>query len=121
MIKGNEKVLLLEFRGLGDTIVKTSLLASLARSFPGLKLDLLTRPSFRYIFEKNPHINKVYFGELPILKRDAFNSKYARDFLNSLIRLCKNKYDISLNTVGDFRENIIGHLVCPQKNISVLW
>jgi len=121
MIKGNEKILILEFRGFGDAIIKTSLVISLAKSFPEMKIDLFARPSFKDIFANNPYVNKAYFGELPMLRGDRFSFEHSMDFLHSLIRLRKNKYDICLNSIGDFRENTIGFLINPQKNISVMW
>jgi heptosyltransferase-3 len=121
MIKRNERILLLEFRGFGDAIIKTSLLISLAKSFPNMKIDLFARSSFKDIFANNPYVNEAYFGELPMLRGDRFNFVHSMDFLHSLVKLRKNKYDICLNSIGDFRENTIGFLINPQNNISVLW
>ena len=49
------------------------------------------------------------------------NAKNLLVLLTQIYKLRKQNYNVCLNREGDFRENLIGRLVNPEKNISVLW
>jgi len=117
-----DRYLFLQCRNLGDATISTGLINSLGKSFPEISIDVLTRSPFKAIFEDNPYINSVlYVDFLPMGAPKELNLKSFLDFLKQICRLRQKAYDVCLNTQGDFRENLIGRLVNPYKNISVSW
>jgi heptosyltransferase III len=121
MLKGYEKILLLQLRNFGDALIITSLIESIAKSFHGVKIDLFTRPSFEEIFQNNPHINEIYFANFPFMRDKDLHPISTVQMLYQIMRLRTKRYDVCINNQGDFRENLIGRLVNPKRNISIIW
>jgi heptosyltransferase-3 len=121
MIKGYEKLLILSIRNFGDAVIITSLIESLAKSFPNVTIDVITRPWFKEIFQNNPNINNVRYAQFPLWRSKNPKPYQLVEMLQKTYELRKHSYDICINNVGDFRENFVGKLIKPKKNISVIW
>lgn len=121
MLKGSEKILLLQLRNFGDALIMTSLIESLSNSFHGIKIDLFTRPSFKDIFNNNPNINNIYYAHFPFMRDKDLNPIITLQMLYKIMKLRMKRYDVCMNNQGDFRENLIGRLINPKRNISVIW
>jgi len=116
-----EKYLFLQCRNLGDAIISTGLINSLGKSFPETSIHIFTKYSFRAIFENNPYIERVSYANFPMGAPKGLGVKSCLSLLKRICELRKTSYSVCLNREGDFRENLIGRLVNPDKNISVLW
>ena len=121
MLKSDQKILLLELRNFGDAVILTNLIESLSHSFKGIKIDLFTRPWFKEIFENNPNINKIIYAQFPFMRDKDLNPKTTMHLVMQILRLRMKRYDVCINNQGDFRENLIGCLINPKRNISVRW
>lgn len=121
MIKPHDHILIVDCRNLGDAVIKTTLIESLACSFPEITIDVFTRPSFKFIFQNNPHIKNIYYSDFPFW-RDK-NPKWSQliDLAVIISSIRKQRYDMCINTVGDFRENLISALIATPRNVSVIW
>ncbi len=69
----------------------------------------------------NPFMNNIYYGNFPVGTEKNFNFLTSVDLMKQIITLRKTRYHICLNNMGDMRENFIGSLIKPEKNISVIW
>jgi len=117
----SDKYLFLQCRNLGDAIISTGLINSLGKSFPEVSVDIFAKSSFRPIFENNPYITHVFYANFPMGAPKGLNVKNSWALISQICKLRKKNYSVCLNREGDFRENLIGRLVNPKKNISVLW
>jgi len=115
----NKRLLLLQCRGYGDAVITTSLINSLGSSFPSLQIDVLTRAPFVSLFRKNPHVDAIYTAVFPTTR--DFRWLGAAGLALRIARLRGQKYDICLNTAGDFRENLMGWMVGPVQNRAIRW
>jgi len=81
----------------------------------------LTRPGFKDIYEKNPSVNNIYYANFPMGTKKDFNFFELIQLLKVIKTLSNNKYDIVLNNIGDIRENLLGKLINPKQNISLIY
>ncbi len=116
-----KKYLILQCRNLGDAIISSGLINSLGKNLRHISIDIFTRPSFKPIFEENPYVNKIYYTDFPMGTQKNFNAKNCLGLLKQISKLRKQNFDVCLNNVGDFRENLIGKCIRPKKNISISW
>jgi heptosyltransferase-3 len=117
----SNKYLVLQCRNLGDAIISTGLINSLGKSLEGISIDVFTKYSFKAIFDNNPYINRLFFANFPMGSPKGINIKTLLVLFKQIYRLRKHNYDVCLNREGDFRENLIGKLLRPDRNISVIW
>lgn len=115
------KILLLQARNLGDAVISTGLVNSLGASFPGAKLHLWTRPTFNDLFAGNPHVDRQHHAHFPMGTIKQFDARAAWQLLRSVMSLRLERFDLCVNTAGDFRENLLGRLVRPKANASTVW
>jgi len=122
-LEGNEKVLFVIARGFGDAIIADSMIHLIGERFQGLELHVLMKPQFSAIFSGNPHIKKVHFSPFPIgMKRATdFRLKEFACLIRTLKLLRKEKFDLSIETMGDLREALIARFVNPSRSLSVIW
>src|SRR4026209_180311 len=60
-----QKILVIAFAGIGDTVLATPLLHELRDHFPAAEIDVLVRwPGARDLLESNPHISNLHFRDL---------------------------------------------------------
>lgn len=117
----SHKYLFLQCRNLGDAIISTGLINSVGNSFTKVSIDIFTRYPFMAIFDNNPYINRLFYANFPMGAPKGLNAKNLFVLVKQIYKLRKQNYNVCLNREGDFRENLIGRLVKPEKNISVLW
>jgi heptosyltransferase-2 len=53
------RILIIRLSSLGDTVLATAALEALGKAFPGIKADVLTKPSFREVFTNNPSVGEI--------------------------------------------------------------
>jgi len=67
--ESQKRILVLATTALGDTLWATPALESLCKSFPGCYLAVLTSPIGMQILKANPHVDKLYLLEKPLLPK----------------------------------------------------
>lgn len=116
-----KKILLLQARNLGDAVIGSGLVNSLGASFPDAELHLWTRPTFNDLFAGNPHVDRQHHAHFPMGTIKQFDARAAWQLLRSVPALRRERFDLCVNTAGDFRENLLGWLVRPQANATTVW
>ncbi|QQL50710.1 glycosyltransferase family 9 protein [Mucilaginibacter ginkgonis] len=53
------KILIMRFSAMGDIIYTTPVVRCLKQQLPGAEVHFLTKPAFRYIYDGNPHLDKL--------------------------------------------------------------
>src|SRR4051795_9407347 len=85
------KILVISLAGIGDTLFATPLIHELRANFPDSRIDVLVMWSgSASLLEGNPHANHVFQKNL--IKSGKPES------LKFLMRLRRERYDVSLNT-----------------------
>ncbi len=54
-----QRVLIIRFSSIGDIVLCSPVLRNLKNKFPDLKIDVLTKKDFAFVWEGNPHIHKI--------------------------------------------------------------
>lgn len=120
-IPAPQKVLVLEARNLGDAVVGTALVNSLGASFPDAELHLWTRPTFRELFQGNPHVDRQHHAHFPMGTIKQFGARACWQLVRSVLAVRRECFDLCVNTAGDFRENLLGRLSGSRENAAVVW
>lgn len=53
------KILVIRFSSMGDIIYTTPVVRCLKQQLPDAEIHFLTKPAFRYIYDSNPHLDKL--------------------------------------------------------------
>lgn len=53
------KILVVRFSSMGDIIYTTPVVRCLKTQLPGAEIHFLTKPAFKYIYDNNPHLDKL--------------------------------------------------------------
>lgn len=115
------KFLLIKTRNLGDAVIGTALVETIAQAFPSSGIDVLTRPEMAKMFTCNPHVRRVFSGRFPMGSVHDFGWSEALHLLGLVRLLRREQYTDVANTAGDFREEILGRLITPNNNWSPDW
>jgi ADP-heptose:LPS heptosyltransferase len=75
-----KRILVITLSNLGDIILTTPVVATLAKEFPDARIDVMVGPSGVEVFEKDPSIFKVivYDKHLPISAKRRMQIKLKR-------------------------------------------
>lgn len=119
--RGPGRVLLLQCRGFGDAVISTGLINAIGDSFPGATVDILGRPDMQPIFAANPHVGRFYAAPFPIAVGLKFTPADALRLLRVILRIRRLRYDLCINLVGDFRENLLGWLSGSAVQLAPVW
>jgi ADP-heptose:LPS heptosyltransferase len=82
-------VLLLRHGRIGDMVLVTGMIAAIARTVPGISIDVLAAPGNAAVLEGNPHVRHVLTG----------NTKKLLSMLAALRRIRRGRYDAVLDPV----------------------
>lgn len=115
------KILLLQTRNLGDCVIGTALLETIRHGLPSARIDILTRPGMRSIFEGNPGVNKVYTGTFPMGSLSDFGVDEMLEIPRLLRALRSAQYTDVANCAGDFREEWLARIISSGNNWSPGW
>lgn len=116
-----QKILVLEARNLGDAVIGTGLVNSLGASFPEAEVSVWTRPTFKDLFAGNPRVKRQHHAHFPMGTIKQFGPGAAWRLCRSVQEVRRERYDLCINTAGDFRENFLGWLARPRENAAVVW
>ncbi len=115
------RVLLVQTRNLGDAVISTALVETIARGLPTVAIDVLTRPEIAQIFAHNPHVHDVFTGRFPMGSMRDFGFREALALPSLMSRLRRKRYTDVVNMTGDFREELVGQLLTRRNNWSPAW
>jgi heptosyltransferase-2 len=89
MAGNHPKILIIQTAFIGDVILATSLVESLAKAIPSAKTDILVRKGNESLLENNPHINSVMVW-------DKKSGKYSK-LWKLLFEIRRRRYDRVIN------------------------
>lgn len=115
------RVLIVQARNLGDAVISTALVETIALGLPTSRIDVLTRPEITQIFANNPHVDNVFTGRFPMGSLHDFGWKEALVLPGLVHRLRRRGYTDVVNLEGDFREDFLGSLITRKNNWSPAW
>ena len=102
-----KRILVITLSNVGDIILTTPVIATLAKEFPSSRIDVMSGPKGREIFERDPRISKfiIYDKHMPIAEKRRLQLK-----LKAL------RYDL----VVDLRNTLFGLLLGPKFRTSTI-
>jgi heptosyltransferase III len=115
------RILILQAHNLGDAVISTALVETIARGLPTAQIDVLTRPEIGQIFAHNPSVNCVFTGRFPMGSVHDFGPRQMLALPRLMGRLRRRGYTDVVNLAGDFREEFLGKLVSRRDNWSPAW
>lgn len=87
------KILVIRFSSMGDIIYTTPVVRCLKQQLPNSEIHFLTKPAFKYIYDANPHLDKLLL---------------LKEHLNDTIREIKEeKYDYIIDLHSNLRTSLI--------------
>ncbi|MFH1411334.1 MAG: glycosyltransferase family 9 protein [Candidatus Omnitrophota bacterium] len=89
-----QKILFITLNNLGDIILTTPVLTELCRSFPGVRIDVVTGKPGLELFRRHPSVGKVILHS---------SGKSFKARMNDLIKFRKERYDL----VVDMKNSLI--------------
>jgi heptosyltransferase-3 len=115
------RVLILQAHNLGDAVISTALVETIAHGLPATQIDVLTRPEIRQIFTNNPAVHRVFIGRFPMGSVHDFGVKEMLTLPRLICQLRRCGYTDVVNLAGDFREEFLGRLISQRDNWSPAW
>lgn len=102
-----QRILVITLSNVGDVILTTPVIATLARELPGARIDVMVGPSGKGIFEKDPQVFKliIYDKHLPISAKRRLQ-----------LKLKKLRYDL----VVDLRNTVFPLLIGPKYRTATI-
>ena len=102
-----KRILVITLSNVGDVILTTPVIATLSKEFPGSRIDVMTGPVGKEVFEKDPAVFKliIYDKHMPISEKRRLQ-----------LKLKKLKYDL----VVDLRNTIFPLLIGPKFRTATI-
>ena len=102
-----KRILVITLSNVGDVILTTPVIATLAKEFPGARIDVMVGPRGKEVFEKDPRVFKliIYDKHLPISAKRRLQ-----------LKLKKLRYDL----VADLRNTVFPLLIAPKHRTSAM-
>ena len=110
------KTLFLEARNFGDAIIKNTIISQYGAGHLDEQIDVWTKRQFADIFSENERIHKLYLTGFPIAGVKSWN---IINLIKSIWMLRSERYDLAIDTVGDFRERFLLWLIRPKRLVSM--
>ena len=111
-----KKVLFIEARNFGDAIIKDAIISQYGSAYPDKQIDVWTKWQFASIFARNKRIHKLYLAGFPIAGMKSWN---VIGLIKKIWALRRERYDLAVDTVGDFRERFLLWLIRPERLVSI--
>jgi ADP-heptose:LPS heptosyltransferase len=115
------RILILQAHNLGDAVISTALIETIARGVPAAQIDVLTRPEIAQIFTHNPSVHSVFTGRFPMGSVPDFGLREMLALPGLVGKLRRRGYTDVVNLAGDFREEFLGKLISHRDNWSPSW
>lgn len=108
------KILIIMQRNLGDAIILNHLIQN--ADIEQNEIAIFTKDNYKSVFENNSNINMIYSANLPVA---SIKDKKYISHIKTILRIKRQKYDIILDYVGDFRERLIAWFCAGEKIVTV--
>jgi len=109
---GHEKILMIQTAFLGDVILSTPVVRALKKVFPDSRLDVLTIPATRSIFQHNPFVNKIIeFDKKPLVKKLG-------SFVGVLAALKTTNYDLAFSLQSSLTSSFLMMLAGISERVG---
>ncbi len=109
-LKGNEKVLIIQFRPVGDVLLTAPVARYLKKKFSNIKISYLLYEHFYPLLQNDPHIDEILLLSKGSKKGVINFIKYILNRKNIIKKIRKEKYDIILDYIGMPTSAIISYL-----------
>ena len=110
------KTLFLEARNFGDAIIKNTIISQYGAGHLDEQIDVWTKRQFADIFLMNEKIHRLHLTSFPIAGLKSWN---IINLIKSIWLLRRERYDLAIDTVGDFRERFLLWLIHPKRLVSI--
>jgi len=102
-----KRILVITLSNVGDVILTTPVISALSKEFPDSRIDVMTGPAGKEVFEKDPEVFKliIYDKHMPISEKRRLQ-----------LKLKKLKYDL----VVDLRNTIFPLLIGPKFRTATI-
>jgi ADP-heptose:LPS heptosyltransferase len=100
-----KRILVITLSNVGDIILTTPVIRALSKEFPGSRIDVMTGPRGREIFDKDPGIFKLIIYD----KHSSISEKRRLQ-----LKLKKLKYDLAV----DLKNTVLPLLLAPKYRTS---
>lgn len=102
-----KRILVITLSNVGDIILTTPVIRTLAKQFPEARIDVMSGPSGKEVFEKDPRIFKtiVYDKHLPMVQKRRLQ-----------LKLAKLRYDL----VVDLKNTVFPILLGPKYRTATI-
>ena len=101
------RVLCIQLKQLGDVILTSAAIRSLAQAFPGCEIDFLTQAPAHRIYEHSPYVKRVY--------RVRWQ---ARELLPLLFRFWRRRYDAVIDFSGSSKTAVLCYATRIRRRIA---
>jgi heptosyltransferase-2 len=93
-----KRILVITLSNVGDIILTTPVIRTLAKQFPQARIDVMSGPSGKEVFEKDPRIFKtiIYDKHLPIVQKRRLQLKLAKLHYDLIVDLKNTVFPILL-------------------------
>ncbi|MFH1414872.1 MAG: glycosyltransferase family 9 protein [Elusimicrobiota bacterium] len=95
-IRGNEKILIVQFKPAGDVLLTTPVARYLKEKLPDIEVYFLANEQYCSLLKGNPYIAKV----IPIGAAKGKGFKYFRERISVIKKLRNEKIDVVLDYIG---------------------
>jgi len=101
-LQGNEKILLIDYRRIGDSLMSFSILEALKQAYPSIHLSMILEKATHPLIQGNPYIDDYFvFDEKATIK----------EHFNLLKKLRHQKFDICLDVMGMPKSAVLSCLI----------
>lgn len=105
-LKGNERILLMDFRRIGDTLMSLPILEAIKTTYPETHLSFLVEKKSASLMEHNPYIDHCFvFDETASLTEQ----------LKLIRQLKRQQFDITIDTLGMPKSAILGYMLAKVR------
>ena len=103
-------ILVLRFSSIGDIVQTTSLVSTLMKYFPELKIDFMTLSKFAPLLEGHPHINKVHAVDINAGYKKLRQIGFEMEMMG---------YDLAIDLHNTTRSQVIRRGLINTKNVHI--
>jgi ADP-heptose:LPS heptosyltransferase len=120
----SEKILIVELWGIGDTVMMSSVLATLREKFPAALIFVLCQQHGADVLKENQEIDRFFIFKFPWT---VFKGKYRlwqwdwKGLIGLIRTLRLEKFDLILDARRDPRNNFLSFLIGAKKRVGYGW
>ncbi len=108
-LRKNTSIIFIAGRGFGDAIMLKYVIEKIKEVRSDLIIDVLCEPCLKSIFVDNELINQLYTANISISRRTWKIGGLIKHILS-----LRNKYDVGMEIIGDFRERFLLKILSPK-------